>query len=78
LGGPARRLDDERGAVVVEIVGKVAAELLDVELARRHHLRGVLVLRQGEEQVLQRGVLMLPLGGQVQGAFEGSFEAWGQ
>jgi hypothetical protein len=71
-------LDDERGAVVVEIVSKVSAKLLDIELARRHHLCGILVLCQGEEQVLQRGVLMLPLGGQVEGAFECSFEAWGQ
>ena len=71
-------LHDERGAVVVEIVGEVAAQLVEIELARSHDLGGILILGQREKKMLQGRVLMLPLLGEIHGAFESAFETGGQ
>jgi len=70
-------LDDEGGAVIVEVVRKVAAELFDIQLTEPSSPRQRPRPLSGRRQVLQRSVLMLSLGRQIKGALEGSFKASG-
>ena len=59
----------------VDIFDEVAPQHVEVDVAGPHHGRGVLVLDEREEQMLERRVLMAPLVGGGQGAMEGLLEA---
>ncbi len=51
-----------------QVGGQAAAQLVDIDVAGPHDRRGVLVIDQREQQMLERGVLMMPLVGQCQRA----------
>jgi phosphate starvation-inducible protein PhoH len=63
VGGEARE-------VLVEEFGEFGAQLVEVDAAGAQHGCGVAVVGQAEEQVFQRGVFVLALGGQAEGAVE--------
>ena len=77
-GGFAAIFDDERGAVIVEIVREIAPEFFDIQLASRHHLGCVFILGEREQQVFERRVFVLTLRRQLQGAVERAFETRSQ
>ena len=58
-----------------EIGDEAAAQLVQIDIARPHHRRGVLIFDQRQEQVLERGVFMMALIGQRQGPVERLFKA---
>ncbi len=54
---------DQVRQLVVNIVRHVSAQLFELDRAGAQHRHGVLILGQGEEQMLQRRVFMAPLVG---------------
>ncbi len=71
----ARALDEQGGELVVEIFGDAASQLVDVDRAGLHDRRGVAVVEQRQQQVLERGVLVMTLVGVLERAMQGSFQA---
>ena len=72
LGGA---LDEQRGQLVVEIFGDAGAQLVDVDRAGLHHGRGVAVVQQRQQQMLERRVLVMALVGVLERAMQGGFQA---
>ena len=66
---------DQVGELGVDVFDEVAAQHLEIDVAGAHDRRRVLVVDQGEQQVLERGVFVPPLAGEGEGAMEGLFEA---
>ena len=60
--------------LALEIGGEAAAQLVEIDIARPHHRGGVLIVDQGEQQMLERRVFVVTLIGERQGAMEGLFE----
>ena len=54
-----------------EIGGEAAAQLVEVDIARPHHRGGVLIVDQGQQEMLERGIFMVPFIGERQGPVEG-------
>ena len=67
-------LDDQAAQFGVEIAGQGLPDGRQVHVAGAHHPRRVLVVRQGQEQMLQGRILVLTLVGVGHGAVEGLFE----
>ncbi len=72
LGGP---LQEQRGELVVDVFGDAGAQPVDVDRAGAHDGRGVAVVEERQQEVLQRGVLVVTLVGVLEGAMQGSFKA---
>ena len=66
---------DEVGELGVDIVDEVAAQHVEIDVAGAHHRGRVLVVDQGEQQVLERRVFVAALVGKREGPVEGLFEA---
>ena len=58
-----------------EIGDETAAQLLEIDVARPHHRRGVLIFDQRQQQMLKRGVLVVTLVGERKRPVERLFEA---
>ena len=65
---------DQIGQLVVDVVLDLAAQAVEIDPAGPEHRDGVGILDQGQQQVLQRRVLVAPLVGVGQGPVEGLFE----
>ena len=72
--GVAGALRHQPGQVLVQELGQVALQLLDVHAAGPQHVRRVAVVGQGEEEVLKGRVLVPALIGEAEGAVERLFE----
>ena len=57
-----------------EIGDKTAAQFFEIDIASPHHCRGVLILDQRKEQMLQRRVFMVALIGESESAMQGLFK----
>ena len=60
--------------LALEIGGEAAAQLVEIDVARAHDRGGVLIVDQREQQMFERGVFVVALVGERQGAVEGLFE----
>ena len=58
-----------------EVRREAAAQLVQVDVARPHHRRRVLIVDQGEQQMLERRIFMVPLIGERQCTVERLFKA---
>jgi hypothetical protein len=67
-------LDDQAAQIGVEIVGQRLLQRREINVAGAHHPGGVLVVGEGQEQMLQGRILVLSLIGVGHGAVEGFFE----
>ena len=65
---------DQRAQLVVDIVGERRAQRAEVDVAGAHHAGGVLVVDEGQQQVLERRVFVLALVGVGDRAVQGFFE----
>ena len=63
-------LVDEVGKLLIQILGQVLAQVVDVHGAGAHDRPGVGILRQRHEQMLKRGKLVPPLVGKRQRAVQ--------
>ncbi len=65
-----------------EIGDQVAAQLVEIDIARAHHGRGVLIVDQRQQQVFQRRIFVMPLIGDgerpVERLLETARERWHQ
>ena len=52
------------GKILVEEFGEVFLDLLDIDTAGAQHRDGVSIVDQAKEQVLERRIFMLAIGGQ--------------
>ena len=57
-----------------EIGGEAAPQLVEIDIARPHDRRGVLIVDQREQKMFQRGVFVMALIGERQGAVQGLFK----
>jgi hypothetical protein len=63
----------ERGKVLIDILGQRGAQGVEIDVAGAHDLRGIGIVNQGKQEVLQSGVLVVALAGEPYGAMEGLF-----
>ncbi len=66
---------DEVRELRVDVFDEVAAQHVEIDVAGAHDRGRVLVVDEGEEQVLERGVFVAALVGKREGPVEGLFEA---
>ena len=64
----------EARQILVKEFAEVLTELVEVHPAGAEHRRGVAVLRQAEQQMLKRGILMPAFAGEGQGAMQRLFK----
>ena len=62
--GIVAALGDQVLKLRLQVGGEVALELLHINVAGAHHGGGILIVDQGEQQVLQRRVFVVPLVGE--------------
>jgi len=60
--------------LALEIGSEAPPQLVEIDVAGAHDRGGVLIIEQGEQQVLERRIFMVTLVGQRQGAMEGLLE----
>ena len=65
---------DEVGELGVDVFDEVAAQRVEIDVAGAHDGGCVLVVDQGEEQVLEGGVFVPALVGEGEGSVEGLFK----
>jgi hypothetical protein len=73
--GFGRALQVEGGQLVVDIFDDTRAQGVHIDGAGAHDGRGVAVIQKGQQQVLERCVLVVALVGVLEGAVQGSFKA---
>ena len=65
-----------------EIGGQAAAQLVEIDIAGAHHRRGVLIVDQRQQQMLQGRIFVMPLIGEgerpVERLLEAAREGWHQ
>ena len=66
--GVVVRIEHEPRELVVEISGELVPQQVDVDVAGAHYRRGVAVIEQRQEQMLERRVFVTALVGVLQGA----------
>ena len=64
----------QAGEVLVEELRQIAAQLVEVDAAGAQHRRGIGVVGQAQQQVLQRRIFVPTLAGERQGAVQRLFE----
>ena len=64
---------DEVRELRVDVLDEVTAKHVEIDVAGAHHRGRVLVVDEGEEQVLERGVFVAALAGKRKRAVEGLF-----
>ena len=76
--GFLRRLADEIGQLIVNIISQIIAQFLEINTTGAQHGNGVLVFGQRQQQMLQRGIFLAPFSGEGEGAVEGFFKTAGK
>ena len=66
--GVVVRIEHETRELVVEISGELVPQQVDVDVAGAHYRRGVAVIEQRQEQMLERRIFVTALVGVLQGA----------
>ena len=74
-GGPFTTSELEFG---VEIFGQPCAQRLDIDRAGAQHARRIAIIEQGQQQMFERGVLVLALVGVLKCTMQRSLEALGE
>ena len=62
------------GEVLVDIFLHRLAQRIHVDIAGLHHLAGVGIVDQGQQQMLQRGIFVMPVAGELDGVVQGLFQ----
>jgi hypothetical protein len=65
---------DQVAEFLVDIVAYRAAQLVDIDIARAHDRRSIGILDQRQQQMLKRGILVMPLIGIGQRLMDRLFE----
>src|SRR5580704_3107528 len=73
--GILRSVGDEIVQLGFEIRDEAPAQLFQVHIARPHHGGRILILDQRQQEMLERGVLMMPLVGESKRPVKRLFEA---
>ena len=67
-------LDHQGDQFLVDIFLHRLAQRVDVDIAGLHHLAGVGIVHQGQKQMFQRGVFVMPVAGELDGVMQGLFQ----
>ena len=67
--------DHQRDQFFIDIFDEGLAECIDVDIAGLHHLAGVGIVEQSEQQVLQSRVFVMPVAREFDGAMKSLFQA---
>ena len=70
----ARPVGGQAGEILVEEFGQIGAQLVQIDAAGPQHRRGIGVVRQAEQQMLQGRVLVAAFARERQGAVQRLFE----
>ncbi len=73
--GVLARAGGEVGEFGIDVLDQIAAQHVEIDVARAHHRSGVLILDQRQKQMLQRGVFLVALAGERQRLMQSSFKA---
>ncbi len=68
-------LDHQRGEVGIDEFLHRLAQRVHVDIAGPHHLPGIGIVDQGQEQMLQGRVFVMPVAGELDGVVEGLLQA---
>ena len=71
----SRAVGDQIVEFGFEVGDEAAAQLVEIDVARPHHRRGVLIVDQRQQQMLQRRVFVMALIGESQRPVKRLFEA---
>ena len=72
--GVVVRIEHEARELVVEISGELVPQQVDIDVAGAHYRRGVAIVEQRQEQMLERRIFVAALIGVLQSAPEGLFQ----
>ena len=73
-----RSLDEQPNQLVVEILGNARPQAVEIDRTRPHHRRGVSIIQERQQQVLERRVLVVAIVGMFDGAMQRRFQALGE
>ncbi len=68
-------LDHQGDQFLVDIFLYRAAQRVGIDVAGLHHLAGIGVVHQSQQQMLQGGIFMMPVAGQLDGMMQGLLQA---
>ena len=66
-------IGDEVGQFRVDVIDEVAAQRVEIHVAGAHDCGCILIVDEGEEQMLEGGVFVAPLAGEGESAMKGLF-----
>ncbi len=72
--GIARTIGGKAGQVLLKELPEIGPQLVEVDAAGPQHRRGVGIVRQPQEQMLERRILVVAIAGERQGAMQRLFE----
>ena len=72
--GIVMRIEHEAGELIVEISGELVPQQVDIDVAGAHYRRGVAIVEQRQEEMLERRIFVAALIGILQSAPEGLFQ----
>ena len=64
----------QSGEVLVDIFLHRLAQRIHVDIAGLHHLAGVGIVHQGQQQMLEGGIFVMPVAGQLDGLVQRLFQ----
>ena len=76
--GILARAGRQVGELGVDVFDQAAAQHVEIDVAGAHHRGGVLIVDQGQQQMLERGVFLMALAGQRQRLMEGLLKTAGE
>ena len=68
------RLDHQRDEFLINIFLHRAPQRIGIHIAGLHDLAGIGIIHQGQQQMFERGVLMMPVAGEFDGVMQGRFQ----
>ena len=68
-------LTNRADQLVVEVFGNAGPQAVEIDRTGPHHRRGVSIIQQRQQEVLERRVLVMALVGELERAMQGGFQA---
>ena len=69
---------DEIFQLGVDVLDQIAAQHVEIDVAGAHHRAGILIVEQGQQEMLERGIFLPTLVGEMERVMERLLEAVGK
>ena len=67
-------LDHQGDEFLIDIFLHRPAQRIGIDIAGLHHLAGIGIVHQGQQQMFQGGVFVMPVAGELDGVMQGLFQ----